>query len=80
MAKNVKDVRDLDNAELIKRDNEAREQMFRLKFQLAMGQTDGIKKYRLLRKERARVLTVMRERELHPELAPAPLPKKKRGK
>ena len=80
MAKNVKDVRDLDNAELIKRDNEAREQMFRLKFQLAMGQTDGIKKYRLLRKERARVLTVIRERELHPELAPAPLPKKKRGK
>jgi large subunit ribosomal protein L29 len=80
MAKNVKDVRDLDNAELIKRDNEAREQMFRFKFQLAMGQTDGIKKYRLLRKERARVLTVIRERELHPELAPAPLPKKKRGK
>ncbi len=37
MAKNVKDVRDLDNAELIKRDNEAREQMFRFKFQLAMG-------------------------------------------
>ncbi len=79
MAKNVKDVRDLDNAELVKRDQEAREQMFRLKFQLAMGQTDGIKKYRLLRKERARVLTIVRERELHPETAPAPLPKK-RGK
>ena len=80
MAKKVDKVRDLDNAELANRDKEAREQMFRLKFQLAMGQTDGIKKYRLLRKERARVLTVVRERELHPELAPAPLPKKKRGK
>jgi len=80
MAKKVDKVRDLDNAELSNRDKEMREQMFRLKFQLAMGQTDGIKKYRELRKERARVLTVIRERELHPELAPAPLPKKKRGK
>ncbi|MGA2183233.1 MAG: 50S ribosomal protein L29 [Bryobacteraceae bacterium] len=79
MAKKVDKVRDLDNAELSNRDKEAREQMFRLKFQLAMGQTDGIKKYRELRKERARVMTVVRERELHPETAPAPSPKK-RGK
>jgi large subunit ribosomal protein L29 len=79
MAKKIDKVRDLDNAELAKRNNEAREQTFRLKFQLAMGQTDGIKKYRELRKDRARVLTVVRERELHPETAPAPSPKK-RGK
>jgi large subunit ribosomal protein L29 len=79
MAKKVDKVRDLDSAELSKRDQEAREQIFRLKFQLAMGQTDGIKKYRELRKERARVATVVRERELHPETAPAPSPKK-RGK
>jgi large subunit ribosomal protein L29 len=78
MAKNVKDVRDLDNAELVKRDQEAREQMFRLKFQLAMGQTDGIKKYRLLRKDRARVATIVRERELHPETTPAATPKKRK--
>jgi large subunit ribosomal protein L29 len=77
MAKNVKDVRDLDNTELANREKEAREQMFRLKFQLAMGQSDGVKKYRELRKERARVLTVVRERELHPETTPAPSPKKK---
>ncbi|MGA3026541.1 MAG: 50S ribosomal protein L29 [Bryobacteraceae bacterium] len=79
MAKKVDKVRDLDNGELANRDKEAREQIFRLKFQLAMGQTDGIKKYRELRKERARVMTVVRERELHPETAPAPSPKK-RGK
>jgi large subunit ribosomal protein L29 len=79
MAKKIDKVRDLDDAELSNRDKEAREQMFRLKFQLAMGQTDGVKKYRLLRKERARVMTVVRERELHPEMAPAPSPKK-RGK
>ena len=58
----------------------ARERMFRLKFQLAMGQTDGVKKYRELRKERARTLTVVRERELHPELAPAVSAKRKKGK
>jgi len=80
MAKNVKDVRDLDNAELANREKEGREQLFRLKFQLAMGQNDGIKKYRELRRERARILTVVRERELHPETVPAPSPKKKKGK
>ena len=79
MANKIDKVRDLDAAELAKRDHEAREQIFRLKFQLAMGQTDGVKKYRELRKERARMLTVVRERELHPETAPAPSPKK-RGK
>jgi large subunit ribosomal protein L29 len=38
--------------------------MFRLRFQMSMGQMDGLKKTRALRKERARMLTVLREREL----------------
>jgi ribosomal protein L29 len=29
-----------------------------------MGQSDGLKKYRGLRRDRARVLTILREREL----------------
>ncbi|MEO8097489.1 MAG: uL29 family ribosomal protein [Acidobacteriota bacterium] len=36
------------------------EQMFRIKFQMSMGQTEGIKKYRELRTERARLLTIRR--------------------
>jgi len=36
-----------------------------------MGQTDGLKKIRQLRKERARMLTVLRERELGKSEAPA---------
>jgi large subunit ribosomal protein L29 len=72
-------VRELDNTELNKNVQEAREQMFRLRFQMAMGQTDGLKKLRTLRKDRARMLTVLRDRELHPETAPEPV-KKKRGK
>jgi large subunit ribosomal protein L29 len=38
------------------------ESMFRLRFQMSMGQSDGVKKYRVLRKERARILTVQKER------------------
>ncbi len=41
---------------------ETREQMFRLKFQLNMGQTDSLKKYRALRKDLARIKTVENEK------------------
>jgi len=73
-------VRELDRTELTKQSNEAREQIFRLRFQMAMGQTDGLKKLRGLKKDRARMLTTLRDRELHPDTAPEPVAKKKRGK
>lgn len=57
-------VRELDEKELNVKLAEAGEQLFRLRFQMSMGQTDGLKKYRELRKDRARMLTVRREREL----------------
>jgi len=57
-------VRDLDDNELQQQLTEMEEQAFRLKFQMSMGQNDGLKKIRQMRKERARVLTVLREREL----------------
>lgn len=56
-------VRELDEKEINSQLNEAGEQMFRLKFQMNMGQTDGVKKYRGLRKDRARMLTVLSERK-----------------
>jgi large subunit ribosomal protein L29 len=62
-------VRDLDNAELRSQVGEMTEQIYRLRFQILMGQTDGVKKYRVLRKDRARVLTVLREREVAAEAA-----------
>jgi large subunit ribosomal protein L29 len=43
---------------------EMEEQMFRLKFQMSMGQMEGLKKVRAMKKTRARILTVLREREL----------------
>ena len=67
MKENADRARSLDKAELAKELRESAEQMFRLRFQLSMGQSDGLKKLRQLRRERARMLTVERERELHIE-------------
>ncbi len=60
-------IRDIDNAELRTQLKDMTEQIYRLRFQVLMGQTAGLKKYRVLRKDRARVLTVLRQRELAQE-------------
>ena len=57
-------VRDLDENELRQQLKEMDEQMFRLQFQMSMGQMDGLKKVRQMRKDRARMLTILREREI----------------
>ena len=60
-------VRDLDEQELKQQLKEMDEQMFRLHFQMSMGQMDGLKKVRTMRKDRARIHTVLRQRELAAE-------------
>ena len=57
-------VRDLDESELKHQLREMEDQLFRLQFQMRMGQMDGLKKVRAMKKERARIYTVLREREL----------------
>ena len=57
-------VRDLDDRELKQQLAEMNEQLFRLQFQMSMGQMDGLKKFRAMKKTRARIFTVLREREL----------------
>ena len=57
-------VKDLDDKELHQQLAEMNEQLFRLQFQMSMGQTEGLKKARAMRKTRARIYTVLREREL----------------
>jgi large subunit ribosomal protein L29 len=79
MKENADKARALDTAEIQKRLGESSEQMFRLRFQMSMGQPEGLKKIRLLKKERARMLTVLRERELHPDDA-APIKSAKPAK
>ena len=62
-ADRVKKMRDLSADELKNQDAEMTEQMFKLRFQMAMGQTESLKKMRELRKDRARLLTILREKE-----------------
>jgi len=57
-------VSDLDNAELHRQLVEMEEQLFRLNFQMSMGQMEGLKKARAMKKTRARIFTVLRQREL----------------
>jgi large subunit ribosomal protein L29 len=57
-------VRDLDTSEIENQLKDMDEQRFRLQFQKNMGQTDGLKKLRAMRKDKARMLTILREREL----------------
>jgi large subunit ribosomal protein L29 len=64
MKENADKARGLDANELNKQLREGTEQIFRLKFQMELGQTEGLKKLKSLKKERARMLTVLREREL----------------
>lgn len=58
----AQEIRELDVEELAAKETDIREQMFRLRFQLGMGQADGLKKYRGLRRDLARVLTVRNEK------------------
>ena len=57
-------VRDLDTNEIQNQLKDMDEQRFRLQFQKNMGQTDGLKKLRGLKRDRARMMTILREREL----------------
>ncbi len=55
-------VRDLDTKELENQLREITDQLFHLRFQMRMGQMDGLKKYRVLRKDRARMITILAEK------------------
>ena len=57
-------LRNLDDNEMRGQLREMDDQLFRLKFQLRMGQTDGLKKIRSIKKDRARIMTWLREKEL----------------
>jgi large subunit ribosomal protein L29 len=64
MARKTNDIRELPVSELTERLDETREELFNLRFQLATGQLDNYRRVRLLRRDIARVKTVLREREL----------------
>ena len=58
------EIRDLSGDELQTRLAEVKEELFNLRFQNATGQLDNYKRLGELRKDVARIKTVLREREL----------------
>ncbi len=67
MAK-VREIRDLGEVELMEKLESLKEELFNLRFQLATGQLDNPMRIKQARHEVARILTVLREREIEVEL------------
>jgi large subunit ribosomal protein L29 len=57
-------IRSLSDEELAHQEKTTAEQLFRLRFQVSLGQNDGVKKLRQMRKEIAQIKTGAREREM----------------
>jgi large subunit ribosomal protein L29 len=60
----VGELRNLDDAELTSKLREAKEELFNLRFQGATGQLENHGRLRAVRKDIARIYTILREREL----------------
>jgi large subunit ribosomal protein L29 len=60
----VEKIREWNADELKNKEREFADQLFRLKFQFASGQTDTLPNIRVLRKQLAKVKTIRREQEI----------------
>jgi len=60
----VKELRELTDAELGKNLDDSKDELFKLRFQMATGQLDNPMKLQEVRRKIARVKTIIREREL----------------
>lgn len=60
----AKEVRDLTTKELEKKVDDLKQELFNLRFQMATGQLDNPMRIRDVRRNIARVKTILREREL----------------
>ncbi len=58
------ELRELDADELAEKLDEAKEELFNLRFQMATNQLDNTARLREVRREVARISTVMREQEI----------------
>jgi large subunit ribosomal protein L29 len=58
------ELRETDDEQLVIALREAKEELFNLRFQVATGQLDNNRRLHTVKKDIARIYTVMREREL----------------
>ena len=72
MAANVRaaELRELSDDDLVTRLHEAKAELFNLRVQGATGQLDNNRRLQVIRREIARIYTIMRERELGLSIAP----------
>jgi len=61
----AKEIRDMSDAELMQKVGELKEELFNLRFQMVTGQLENPMRIREVRKNIARVKTIIRERELN---------------
>ena len=59
-----KELKGLSTAELVEKENELKQELFNLRFQLATGQLEGTARIREVRKQIARIKTAWRQEEL----------------
>lgn len=61
---NAAEFREMSNEELVEALKEAKEERFNLRFQVATNQLDNTTRLKTVKKDIARIMTVLREREL----------------
>ena len=66
------ELRELSADELASRLRESKEELFNLRFQVATGQLDNNRRLQTVRRDIARIYTIMRENELGIGVAPKP--------
>jgi len=64
MTRRIDKIREEGATELLAREKDLAEQIFRLRFQLSTGQAEALKRLREARKDLARVKTLLRAQEL----------------
>ncbi|MDA8334446.1 MAG: 50S ribosomal protein L29 [Peptococcaceae bacterium] len=60
----IKELRELSNEELAKKLADSKDELFKLRFQLATGQLENYMRLKEVRQHIARVKTILREREI----------------
>ncbi|MCL4879565.1 MAG: 50S ribosomal protein L29 [Anaerolineae bacterium] len=60
----AKEIRQLTESEIKEKLDEAKEELFKLRFQKSTGQLENTARLRVVRREVARIKTVLRERQL----------------
>ncbi len=65
--KKDKKIRELNSEELVKKNKDLKKELYDLNYQRKMGNVEKPARFKALRKEIARALTILKERELQDE-------------